>query len=265
MTATDQQQTTTATQEEVWRAREYAELEEGQSRVDYHEGLRRIGIGAVTRLLDVGCGPGGFCRLAADAGAAVTGLDASPAMLEVARERVPEGRFDVGDMRQLPYDDDSFNVVTLFNSLQFCANPSEALSEVRRVAEPGATVFVVVFGREQHIELTAKFRALAQFLPPNPPGTPGPMALSGPGVLDELIQRSGLTTTDKGYLQGQFEFPDEATMLRGQRSTLLAVLAERAVGEEAVTEAILRAYAPYRTTSGGYRLEIEWRYITATA
>jgi len=71
------------------------------------------------------------------------------------------------------------------------------------------------------------------------------MALSGPGVLDALVERSGLTPTDAGYLRGQFEFPDEATMLRGQRSTLLAVLAERAVGEEAVTEAILSAYAPY--------------------
>jgi len=91
------------------------------------------------------------------------------------------------------------------------------------------------------------------------------MALSGPGVLDALVERSGLTPTDAGYLRGQFEFPDEATMLRGQRSTLLAVLAERAVGEEAVTEAILSAYAPYRTASGGYRLEVEWRYVKATA
>ena len=54
-------------------------------------------------------------------------------------------------------------------------------------------------------------------------------------------------------------------MLRGQRSTPLAVLAERAVAKETVKEAILRAYAPYRTSSGGYRLEIEWRFVTATA
>ena len=186
-------------------------------------------------------------------------------MLEVARERVPDARFDVGDMEHLPYDEDSFDVVTLFNCLQFCSEPLAALTEVRRVAKPGATVFVVVFGREDHVELTAKFHALAQFLPPKSPGAPGPMALSGPGVLDGLVERSGLTPTDAGYLQGQFEFPDEATMLRGQRSTLLAVLAERAVGEEAVREAILHAYAPYRTASGGYRLEVEWRYVKATA
>jgi SAM-dependent methyltransferase len=265
MTAIDQQQGTAATQEEVWRAREYAELEEGQDRPDYREGLRRTGIRAGTVLLDIGCGPGGFCRLAADAAALVTGLDASPAMLEVAGERVPEGRFDLGDMQHLPYDDRSFDVVTLFNCLQFCAAPPAALSEVGRVAKPGATVFIALFGREDRVELTAKFRALSRFLPPIPPGAPGPMALSAPGVLDQLVERSGLTAIGAGYLQGQFEFPDEATMLRGQRSTLLAVLAERAVGAQAVEDAILSAYAPYRTTSGGYRLEVEWHYITATA
>lgn len=186
-------------------------------------------------------------------------------MLEVARERAPDARFDGGDMEHLPYDEDSFDVVTLFNCLQFCPEPLAALREVQRVAKPGATVFVVVFGREDHVELTAKFRALARFLPPKPPGAPGPMALSGPGVLDALVERSGLAPTDAGYLQGHVEFLGEAAMLRGQRSTPLALLAETAVGAEAVREAILRAYAPYRTASGGYRLEIEWRYVKATA
>jgi SAM-dependent methyltransferase len=265
MTAIDQQRGSASSQEEIWRARDYAELQEGVDRADYLEGLRRIGIRPGSALLDVGCGPGGFCRLAGEAGATVTGLDASPSMLEVARERVPDARFDVGDMQHLPYGEDSFDVVTLFNSLQFCSEPLAALTEVRRVAKPGTTVFMVVFGREDHVELTAKFRALSRFLPPNSPGAPGPMALSGPCVLDGLVERSGLTPTDAGYLQGRFEFPDEATMLRGQRSTLLAVLAERTAGEEAVREAILRAYAPYRTASGGYRLEVEWRYLEATA
>jgi SAM-dependent methyltransferase len=265
MTAIDQEPGAAPGQLVPWRARDYAELEEGVDRADYVEGLRRIGIHPGSALLDIGCGPGGFCKLAVDAGATVTGLDASPAMLEVARERVPDARFDLGDMEHLGYGEDSFEVVTLFNCLQFCPEPLVALREVQRVAKPGATVFVVVFGREDHVELTAKFRALARFLPPKPPGAPGPMALSGPGVLDALVERSGLALTEAGYLQGQFEFPDEATMLRGQRSTPLAVLAERAAGEDAVREAILRAYAPYRTASGGYRLEVEWRYVKATA
>ncbi len=265
MATIDAQGGSAATEEGVWRAREYAELEEGRGRLDYLEGLRRTGLGPGTALLDVGCGPGGFCLLAADAGATVTGFDASAAMLQVARERVPAARFDLGDMQRLPYADRSFDVVTLFNSLQFCANPAAALAEVRRVLKPGGTAFVVVFGREEHVELTAKWRALAALLPREARVASGPMALSGPGVLDDLVARSGLVIAEDGYLQGPFEFPDEATMLRAQRSTLVAVLAERAVGEAAVDEAILNAYAPYRTSTGGYRMEVEWRYVKATA
>ena len=162
--------------EEVWRARDYAELHEGLNRRDYREGLRCSGVRAGSVVLDLGCGPGGFCRLAADAGALVTGLDASPAMIEIARERVPEARFDVGDMQRLPYARDAFDVVTAFSSLQFTADPLAVLADVRRVARPGASVFIVVFGREERVEFAAAWRALAPLLPRTAAGFPGPLA-----------------------------------------------------------------------------------------
>jgi SAM-dependent methyltransferase len=184
-------------------------------------------------------------------------------MLQVAHERVPTAQFDRGDMRQLPYDAESFDAVTFFNSLQFCTNSDAALAEARRVTRPGGTVFIALFGREEHVELRAKWRSLAALLPRTAQTGPDPMALSGPGVLDELVLRSGLRVNAAGYVNGSFEYPDEATMLRAQRATMLAVVAERAVGEAVVNDTILRAYAPYRTSSGGYRLEVEWRYIQA--
>ena len=63
-------------------------------------------------MLDLGCGAGGFCHLAAGAGASVTGVDAAAGMVEIARERAREGRFDVGDIQFLPYEDRSFDAVT---------------------------------------------------------------------------------------------------------------------------------------------------------
>ena len=71
--------------------------------------------------------------------------------------------------------------------------------------------------------------------------------------------------TEDGYLEGRFEFPDEATMLRAQRSTPMALLAERAAGKTAVNDAIIAAFAPCRTSTGGYRIEFESRYLKATA
>ena len=120
MTAIDQERGSAAINGELWgaRARDWAQLQEGKRRLDFEECIRRTGITQGSVVLDVGCGPGGFCRLAADAGANVTGIDAAPAMVEIAGERVKTGRFDVGDIQFLPYEDGSFDVVTGFHSLR---------------------------------------------------------------------------------------------------------------------------------------------------
>ena len=73
-------------------------------------------VGESTRLLDVGCGAGRFCRIARDRGARVAGLDATREFIDIARERTPDGEFEVGEMEDLPWQDDSFDVVTGFNS-----------------------------------------------------------------------------------------------------------------------------------------------------
>src|SRR5262245_46203028 len=85
------------------RARDWAEMEES-SRPLFEAILDATGVGAGTCLLDVGCGSGLACAIAAARGARVSGLDASPGLLEIARERVPEGDFRVGDLTSLPFD-----------------------------------------------------------------------------------------------------------------------------------------------------------------
>ena len=171
-------------QGELWgaRARDYADFQEPQLHPLYEDAIQRTGIRPDRTVLDVGWGPGGFCRLAADARATVTGIDASHAHIEIARERVPGARFDVGDIQFLPYDDGSFDTVTGFNSFQYAADPVAALRETGRVTKPGGTVHVVVWGREEHTELVAALRALRPLLPPTPPDSPGPFALSHPGA-----------------------------------------------------------------------------------
>ena len=265
MTATETRRGTAGVQGELWgaRAREWAELQEPQQRPLYEDAVRRTRIGNGTALLDVGCGSGGACGVADAAGAAVTGIDAARALVEIARERVPTGRFDVGDIQFLPYGDDAFDVVTGFNSFQFAADPVAALVEARRVVKPGGTVHVLVWGREERTELVALLRALRPLLPPAPPDAPGPFALSYPGALEALVERSGLTPTAEGYFEAAFEYPDEATLLQANRSPGIVILAERTSGEAPVTEAIRAAFAPFRTSSGGYRIETEWRYVTA--
>jgi SAM-dependent methyltransferase len=266
MTAVDQQTGSAAINGELWsaRARDWAEFQEGRRRFDFEECIRRTRIGQGTAVLDIGCGAGGFCRLAADAGACVTGIDAAAGMIEIARERVPDGRFDVGDIQFLPYDDQSFDVVTGFHSFPFAAQPLDALREARRVAKPGAPVFIVVFGREKHNQLASVLHAIRALLPAMPAAASGPLALSAPGVLEALLGRAGLAVQEEDFLDTAYEYPDLETALRAIRSAGLTVLAERTAGQAIVTDAITSALSPYGTASGGYRLAAESRCIKAT-
>ena len=66
----------------------------------------RIGVG--TRVLDCGCGAGRFARMAADRVAGMAGIDAAPALVEIAASRTPSGEFRVGDLEALPWPGDTF-------------------------------------------------------------------------------------------------------------------------------------------------------------
>jgi SAM-dependent methyltransferase len=114
---------------------------------------------------DVGCGAGRFSRIAADRGAMISGLDATASFVEIARERVPEGDFRVGEMEDLPWADNSFDVVTGFNSFFIAADMVNALREARRVMRPGASVVMTVFGRPERCQSTTLFASLRQFMP----------------------------------------------------------------------------------------------------
>ena len=87
------------------RARDWAEVQEGQFAAGYDHVLARAGVGPGTRLLDAGCGAGKAAMRAAGLGASVSGIDAAPLLLEIARERVPHGEFHEGDLEDLPFAD----------------------------------------------------------------------------------------------------------------------------------------------------------------
>lgn len=256
-----------ALQGELWGARphDWSELQEPQHRVLYEDAIARTGIGAGNAVLDVGCGAGVFCRMAADAGARLSGIDAASSLLDIARERVPEADLRVGDLQFLDYDDDSFDVVAGFNSFQFAADPVAALAEAKRVAKPGAPVFVLVWGRPEKTELVAVLGTLQPLLPPSPPDAPGPFALSYEGALEKLVSAAGLIPKEAGYVEATFEYLDEDVCVRAMLSTGPAVLASRTSGEDVVRAALADAVSPFKTSTGGYRIETEWRYALATA
>jgi SAM-dependent methyltransferase len=246
----------------LWGARpqDWAEIET-QQRPTYQEAIRRVGLAAGQRVLDIGCGSGAFLRVAADRGARVAGLDASESLLELARARVPDAELRLGDMESLPFDDDVFDVVTGFNSFFFAADLVAALREAGRVAKPGAPVVIQVWGRPEACDLTALKHVLAPYLPP-PPAAP---SLWESGVLEGLARHAGLEPLEAFDLAWAYEFADEQALGRAMLSPGNVAVALRSADEATLRSAIVGALAPYRIPTGAYRLENEWHYLVASA
>lgn len=105
------------------------------------------------RALDVCCGTGDIALALQRRGAEVTGLDFSPAMLEIARRRAektaarPPPRFIQGDAMNLPFDGSSFDVVTAGYALRNLASWEQGLEEMCRVARSNARILVLDFGK----------------------------------------------------------------------------------------------------------------------
>jgi SAM-dependent methyltransferase len=247
------------------RARDFAEILEPFARPLYEAVFQAAGIGAGISLLDVGCGPGLAAQLAAKRGAHVVGLDAAEVSLSIARERTPQGDFRVGEMEDLPWADNTFDVVTGFNAFQYAADVLNALREARRVARPQGRVAMAVLGRQEDCDIAAIAAGLSQFLPPPPPRAPSPFALSAPGRVEALLEQAHLSPLESGEVDCPFEFPDLETAVRGHISTGVAAVAMRQAGAEAVQRAIAEALAPFRTGEDGYRQRNRLRYVIATA
>jgi SAM-dependent methyltransferase len=100
-------------------------------------------------VLDIACGTGNGALLAARAGAAATGLDAAPRLIEVARARAAadgvEASFVVGDAQALPFADAGFDVALSIFGVIFAADADRAFAEMLRVLRPGGRALLTAW------------------------------------------------------------------------------------------------------------------------
>ena len=94
------------------------------------------------RLLDVGCGTGELLAAIArqDSGATLIGVDPSPAMLAVAREKLPAASFLEGTAESIPVESSSVDWLVTTSAFHYVADPLSARREFRRVLRPGGTL-----------------------------------------------------------------------------------------------------------------------------
>jgi len=103
-----------------------------------------LGPRAGEKILDLGCGTGTLTAQIARQGAQVTGVDRSPAMIESAREKYADLRFEVEDGQDLKYAAE-FNAVFSNAALHWMPRATDVLGGVERALLPGGR-FVAEFG-----------------------------------------------------------------------------------------------------------------------
>ena len=137
--------------------------------------VKMAGVQPGDRALDVCCGTGDIAFALRAAGANVTGIDFSPAMLAIAEERARKRRagadpgqlnFVCANALKIPFDSGTFDVVTVGYGLRNLASWEQGLEEMARVARPGGRLLVLDFGKPENRAWRAVYFTGLKFLVP---------------------------------------------------------------------------------------------------
>ena len=96
-------------------------------------------------ILDVGCLNGNFYDFINTNKHKIktfSGIDISEKLIEVAKKRFPEQKWKVADCHSLPFDDNSFDVVTALEIIEHIEEPEKMLQEMMRVTRPNGSVII---------------------------------------------------------------------------------------------------------------------------
>ena len=112
--------------------------------------LDLVGPSRVAAYLDIGTGTGRILELVAPRASRAVGVDVNSEMLSLARARIERASLNHaqvrrGDLFQLPYGDQSFDLITVHQVLHYLEDPSAAVIEAARVLQPGGKLVIADF------------------------------------------------------------------------------------------------------------------------
>ena len=249
------------------RPRDWAELAEPSNKPLFAEVLGQLGVGRAAtkvRLLDIGCGSGYAAAMAAARGARVTGIDITPELIEIARERVPTGDFQVGTRDALPFDDAGFDAAVGFHAFQFAGDPARAVREAARVVKPGGLVAATTFAEPERNESTALHLALEPLRGAAPAGGRHlPYGLSAPGGLERLLESASLKPVRSGEVPLDWAHDTTDQAIRAVLASGGGAMAIEAAGEDAAYAALQHAVTPFTRPDGSVSMRNVFRYAIA--
>jgi SAM-dependent methyltransferase len=180
---------------ETWAAGDYHQMATTEGLHDTGKRLvARVGVCRGEDVLDVACGTGNTAVPAARAGARVVGLDLTPEMFDAARARAAAARVEIewreGDAEELPFADQSFDVVLSTFGCMFAPRHEVVADELARVLRPGGRIGLCNWTPEGSIG--DFFRIVGSHVPSPPDFVDPPLLWGDEGHVRELFEGTGV-------------------------------------------------------------------------
>jgi SAM-dependent methyltransferase len=226
----------------------------------YQAVLRQLHLADEKMVLDAGCGSGLFLSMASATGALINGVDAAPGLLEICKKRLPNTTLLIEDLEAMPFGDETFDVVTGFNSFQYAGSFENALAEARRVTKKQGRVVIGIWGKEELCEAGTVLQAVANLLPPPPVGTPGPFAFSDDKV-EAICKSIGLKVIHKQTVFCPWQFSGDEALQQAFLCTAPCAKAAQSVGEWKVRKTITQSAQPYNLADDVYFMRNDFTFF----
>ena len=150
--------------------------------------VRWSGVKAGDRVLDCATGTGDLAiafKKAVGASGNVVGTDFVPEMIRLAREKKNDVYFEVADVTDLPYEDNTFDVASISFGIRNVGEPKKGIAEMTRVVKPGGRVIVLEFGQPRRRAVGSLYHWYSRKILPRLGG-----AITGERDAYEYLQKS---------------------------------------------------------------------------
>lgn len=232
--------------------------------------VEAAGVSGDDVVLDVACGNGNATIPAAKTGAKVTGIDLTPSLLEAGKTAAKEAGVEIewieGDAQKLPFDDDSFDVVTSVFGCMFVPDQRTEAQELARVLKPGGRMAVCAW--TPHGTVGGMFITIAKHRPPPPEGFQPPILWGNEEHVRQLFEGTGVDL-DLERTTVEFKADSADDYFAEMERDLPPIVASRALLEpegkyEALRDDLLKVFRDSNTADEGWSSSNEFLLTKGT-